>query len=380
VSGPRIELLATGDELLNGSVVDTNSPWLMAKLGELGLTVWRKTIVGDQRAALVAAMREAAAHSQVVVVSGGLGPTTDDLTAECAAEAAGVSLRFDEPTWTSIEKRMAARGIRVSPNNRRQAMVPADCVVIPNRFGTAPMLELAIAGARCFFLPGVPREYFGLAEEELLPRLAALGAGAPPRRLKLLKTFGLPESQLDQKLADLPERFPGLSLGYRTTLPENHAKLTVVGTDGDAILARAGAEARARLGLDCFGEDADTFGRAVVQALGAQRATVALAETPLTGGRASALLTEAEGAEPVFRGALVESFADAGPAAEAARTRSNATFGLACAGSNAEVSVAIASKEGVQTARHRYGGERARVRELAAYATLDQVRRRLLDG
>src|SRR5271170_1797437 len=136
MSGVRIELIATGDELLNGSVVDTNSPWVMGQLEGLGLPVWRKTLVRDDRPVLVETLRAAAGRSDVVVVSGGLGPTSDDLTAECAAEAAQVGLHFDDGVYAALEARMRARGLSVSPNNRRQAMVPDGAQVIPNRHGT----------------------------------------------------------------------------------------------------------------------------------------------------------------------------------------------------------------------------------------------------
>ena len=294
MSGVRIELIATGDELLNGSVVDTNSPWLMGQLEGLGLPVWRKTMVRDDQPVLVETLRAAASRSDVIVVSGGLGPTSDDLTAECAAEAARVGLRFDDGVYAALEARMRARGLSVSPNNRRQAMVPDGAQVIPNRHGTAPMFELRIQQARFFFLPGVPREYLALAAEELLPRLAGLASAAPQRRTRLLRCYGLAESALDQKLAQLPELHAGLSIAYRTTLPENHAKLTVTGPEAEAVLSAAVAEARRRLGLDCFAEDEVTFSQAVGEALLRKGASLALAES-LTAGRAAALLAETPG-------------------------------------------------------------------------------------
>jgi nicotinamide-nucleotide amidase len=412
VADLRVELIATGDELLNGSVVDTNSRWLMAKLSALGLPVWRKTIVGDDRTALIEAFRRAADASDVAIVSGGLGPTSDDLTAECAATAANLGLRLDEATLAALETRLRARGLTVSPNNRKQALVPEGSTVIANRFGTAPMLELQLRRARFFFLPGVPREYFGLSDEELLPRLQALGATAPRRRVKLLRTFGLPESQLDQKLADLPSLFAGLSLGYRTTLPENHAKLTVVGDDADARLQAATSEARQRLGADCFAEDEVTFSEAVGQALLAASSTLASAES-LTAGRIAALIAETPGASRVLRGGFVtysdemkrsllgissELLATAGavsaPVAEAmaqaARERTGASHAVATtglAGPDGDgrhpvgtVFTALASAKGVHATQHCFLGDRARVREFAAYAALDALRRELLFG
>ena len=410
MAGSRIELVATGDELLNGTVVDTNSPWLMGRLEEMGLPVVRKTTVRDDRQALVAVLLETASRSEVVVVSGGLGPTTDDLTAESAAEAAGMSLRFDQGVYDALEARMRARGLQVTPNNRRQAMVPAAAIVIPNRHGTAPMFELAIGRARCFFLPGVPREFTALAAEELFPRLKDLVRAAPPRRTRLLRCYGIAESSLDEKLSSLAGRYPGLTIAYRTTLPENHARLTATGQDADTILTRAGEEARQRLGPDCFGEDDETFAQAVGRALLNKGGTVALAES-LTAGRAAALLAEAPGASRYLLGGwvaygetvkrhllgvpaevLIEKGAVSLEVAESmairARLRMNSTYAVSCtglAGPDGDgrhpvgtVMTALASPQGIVSKQHLFTGDRQRIREFAAYATLDALRRALL--
>ncbi len=410
MSGARIELLATGDELLNGSVVDTNSPWLMGRLEAMGLPVWRKTMVRDERGALVEALRAAAGRSDVVVVSGGLGPTSDDLTADCAAEAAGVGLRFDDGVYAALETRMRARGLSVSPNNRRQAMVPEGAQVIPNRYGTAPMFELRIEQARFFFLPGVPREYLALAAEELLPRLSGLARAAPLRRTRLLRCYGLAESALDQKLATLPQLHVGLSLAYRTTLPENHAKLTATGPLAESVLAAGVAEARQRLGLDCFAEDDETFSQAVGEALLRKGATVALAES-LTAGRTAALLAETPGSSRYLLGGVVvysealkrellgvpaELLAEHGAVslevaesmATQTRVRLRSDYAVACTGLAGPegdgrhpvgtVMTALATPSGVSSHRHLFTGDRERIREFAAYATLDALRRTLL--
>ena len=410
MSGVRIELIATGDELLNGSVVDTNSPWLMGQLEGLGLPVWRKTMVRDDQPVLVETLRAAASRSDVIVVSGGLGPTSDDLTAECAAEAARVGLRFDDGVYAALEARMRARGLSVSPNNRRQAMVPDGAQVIPNRHGTAPMFELRIQQARFFFLPGVPREYLALAAEELLPRLAGLASAAPQRRTRLLRCYGLAESALDQKLAQLPELHAGLSIAYRTTLPENHAKLTVTGPEAEAVLSAAVAEARRRLGLDCFAEDEVTFSQAVGEALLRKGASLALAES-LTAGRAAALLAETPGSSRYLLGGVVaysetlkrellgvpaELLAEHGAVslevaesmASQTRGRLRSDYAVACTGlagpegdgrhPAGTVMTALATPSGVTSRRHLFIGDRERIREFAAYATLDALRRNLL--
>jgi nicotinamide-nucleotide amidase len=256
----------------------------------------------------------------------------------------------------------------------------------------------------------VPREYRALCAEELLPRLMNLAAAAPPRRTRLLRCYGIAESALDEKLATLPERFPGLTLAYRTTLPENHAKLTATGPDAEAVVQEATAEARTRLGLDCFAEDDETFAQAIGRALLSKDATVALAES-LTAGRAASLLAEAPGASRYLLGGWVvyaesikrhllgvpaEVLASKGAVslevaesmAARARLRMGSVYAVACtglAGPDGDgrhpvgtVMTALASPHGVSSRQHLFTGDRERVREFAAYATLDALRRSLL--
>ncbi|HUB07603.1 MAG TPA: CinA family nicotinamide mononucleotide deamidase-related protein [Myxococcales bacterium] len=410
----RIELIATGDELLNGTIVDTNSPWLLERLAAQGLPVWSKTMVRDVRAEIVDLFRASGGRSDIVICSGGLGPTADDITAECAAEAAGVGLTLHAPTLASIETRLAKRGIAMTPNNRRQAMIPDGSIVHTNRFGTAPMLELRIERARTFLLPGVPREYHGLCDEVLLPALREVSSAEPLRRVRVLRCYGIAESHLDEKLADLSAHFPGLSIGYRTTLPENHVRLVATGRDPsqvEGLLDRAAAEAQARIGAACFSSDGRTFSETLGRMLRAQGATVAVAES-VTGGLTAALLTEAAGASDYTRMGVVAyteeskrgilgvpaelltshgavSEAVAASMAQRARELARAPYGVSCTGlagpgtaSSSEpvgtVFTALATGSGVRAVRHAFGGDRERIRRFAAYATLDALRLELL--
>jgi nicotinamide-nucleotide amidase len=410
----RIELIATGDELLNGVIVDTNSPWLMERLAARGLPVARKVMVRDDRAAIVDALLTASRQSQLVIVSGGLGPTADDLTAECAAQAAGVSLELHPPTLEALTARLRKRGLTVGENNRRQAMVPATAKVIANRFGTAPMFEMPLGGCRFFFLPGVPRELIGLCEEELFPRLADLVAAAPLRRTRYLRCYGIAESALDQRLSDLPRTFPALTLSYRTALPENHVGLTVTGPDAaevDEQLQAATALARERIGAACFGIDGQSFSDAIGGALRRAGVTVATAES-LTAGLCASLLAESPGASRYLKGSLVayttrskeevlgvpaELLESHGAVSEPvalamarrARTLFGADYAVACtglAGPDTDESgqpvgtvfTALSGPAGDESASHFFGFERDRNRRFAAYAALDALRRRLL--
>ena len=172
----RVESLCTGDELLTGTTTDTNSTWFQQRLLGLGEQVARTTVVGDVREEILEALRTLSARADVVLVSGGLGPTSDDLTAEVAAEAAGVPLVLHARAEAQLRERFAKRNIVVTENNLKQVQVPEGAEVVLNPVGSAPMFILRLGRAVLFFLPGVPREFRALVEEAVLPRIRALRA------------------------------------------------------------------------------------------------------------------------------------------------------------------------------------------------------------
>ncbi|MGA8891592.1 MAG: molybdopterin-binding protein, partial [Anaeromyxobacteraceae bacterium] len=292
----HVELLATGDELLTGQVVDTNSPWLMDHLWDLGVLTRRKTLVGDDRDDLLAAIRETTARSDLVVMSGGLGPTEDDLTAEVVAGALGVPLVVDEPSLEAIRERFRKLGREMTPNNAKQARFPRGATVLPNRHGTAPGFSVRIGRGELVALPGVPVEYRGLSEEFVLPRVAAR-VGATPA-FRLVKLFAVPESHADEAMRPVMDdpANRGVRFGYRAHWPEIHVKWAVPlapasagATSGltkpsaeqhaDAILAHV----RAIFGDAIFAEGKDELAPLVVAQLTRRGERVALAES-CTGG------------------------------------------------------------------------------------------------
>ncbi|MBL8938393.1 MAG: competence/damage-inducible protein A, partial [Archangium sp.] len=205
----RIETLCTGDELLTGLTSDTNSRFFQTLLLEqCGLTVRRSTVVGDVRADLVEVLDTLAARCDVVLVSGGLGPTTDDITIECAAEAAKVELVEDERVMAHIRARFEKRGIALTENNRRQARIPLGSEAVLNDEGSAPLIVQQRGGCTFFFVPGVPREYRHLVATFVVPRLAALSKRSSVTKLRVLKTMGVPESHLDAKVQPLLAKHP----------------------------------------------------------------------------------------------------------------------------------------------------------------------------
>jgi len=306
----RLELLCTGDELLDGSVPDTNGPWFMEQLAPLGLRPMAVTLVGDRREEIARAVREAAGRSDVLLVSGGLGPTLDDLTAEVAADVAGVPLEEHGPTWASIQARFAERGLALSPNNRKQALVPAGAAVYENPAGTAPCFVLRLGRCTCFFVAGVPREYQALVHAVVLPALRARLQADDARvfrAARVLKTVLLPESHLDARIRPLVSQHPHVRFGTRTRAPENHLKLLAEGAsqaEADARLAAVERDCRTLLGEWLFGTDDDRYEAVLVSSLRAARRTVAVAES-CTGGRVAAQLTSVPGASDVFAGGAV---------------------------------------------------------------------------
>jgi nicotinamide-nucleotide amidase len=403
----KVELLATGDELLTGQVVDTNSPWLMDRLWDLGVMVRRKTLVGDDRADLDAALRETTARADLVVVSGGMGPTEDDLTSECVAAALGVPLALDEPSLRAIEERFRRFGRTMTPNNEKQARFPRGAEVIPNRFGTAPGFAVRLGGAEVVCLPGVPVEYRGLCDEWLLPRVAARLSEVPAARL--VKLFAVPESHADHAMRPVMDdpANAGVRFGFRAHWPEVHVKWSVPGADAAARADRIAVQVRAIFGDAVWGEGKDELPDLVVARLAARGERVAVAES-CTGGLLAELVTRVSGASAVFdlgvvayanamkermvgvpaaalaaHGAVSEPVARA--LAEGARRAGAATWGIGVTGVAGPtggtpekpvgtVHLALAGPGGTTAVQRLYRGDRERIRRQAAYEALNLLR------
>ena len=175
----RCEILSTGDEVLTGQIADTNAAWLADRMGSLGFEVVRHTTVGDDRARLEAAFRALGESADVVLCTGGLGPTVDDLTTEIAAQILGVGLALDEPALAHMQDLWKSRARPMPENNRKQAMIPIGAEVLRNPIGTAPGFTAKIGRAHFFFMPGVPREMKRMFDEEVVPRALAAAASGP---------------------------------------------------------------------------------------------------------------------------------------------------------------------------------------------------------
>ncbi len=412
---PVAHILSQGNELVTGLRTDTNATHLAARLTGLGFAVRGVWSCGDRLEDLVATLAGAAEGADLVVSTGGLGPTEDDLTAEAAARAAGVGLALDEGALQAVARAYAAYGREPGATGRKQATLPAGSEVVPNPVGSAPGFALAIGGAWCVFLPGVPREMEAMLEASVVPMARARWDLAPPRQVTF-RVAAVGESDLQRRLAALPPRDGRIHLGFRTFLHENHVKLTAPGDDDPALardFARAVEAARAILGDDCFTEADESLPAVVDRLLRERGHTVAVAES-CTGGLLGSWITSVSGSSDVFRmgwltyadeakqallgvpaaalgehGAVSEPVARA--MAEGARARAGADWALAITGvagptgGTAEkpvgtVFVAVAGPERTEVRRFQFFREREVNRRLSARSALELLRRALLRG
>ena len=417
MTAPIVEFIVTGDEVIKGLIADTNTQITSSKLYPLGLALRRTTVVGDRTDDIRRALLETSERADFCIVSGGLGPTSDDLTAACAAEAAGVPLRRHEPWIEHLRTRWA----KIRPNdplpanNLRQADVPQNAEVLGNPDGSAPSFALRIGRCQFFFLPGVPREYHRIVDELVLPRLVK-ATGASVLRSRILQCFGVTESRLDEMVAPIREAHPEVRFGFRTKFPENHLSLAALADDtatAEANLAAVERKCREVLGMLVYGGDGVTFAQSVGEELARRGQTICAAES-CSGGLLSQLLTEVPGSSRWSAGAFVTysnelkqlalgvpgdllqrhgavSELVARAMAEGARQRSGATWSLAITGIAGPdggtpekpvgtVWLALSGPVGTRTHLAKYRGDRGQVRLQSAYGALQLLREALAQG
>ncbi|MFA9469855.1 MAG: competence/damage-inducible protein A [Deltaproteobacteria bacterium] len=289
-------VLSIGTELTRGELVNTNAAWLGEELTKLGFDVVEHVTVDDHLDRIVTLTHSFAKKHRVVIVTGGLGPTSDDLTAEAAATAAGVELLRDESIVEGIRQKFKAFGRVMPESNAKQGDVPQGAEILPNPMGTAPGFAMTLGQARFFFVPGVPREMEHIFHESIVPAIAAL---ADPRTHQVhLRTFGMTESGVAEALRGLEEAHEGLTLGYRAHFPEIEVKVHVRAESAAEAERRShliADEVRTLLGDAVFGGRADSFAEVVGKALRDKGKTLAVAES-CTGGRVGEMLTRVPGA------------------------------------------------------------------------------------
>lgn len=410
------EIMATGEEIRSGEVIDSNSAYIAAKLEENGITAARHTCVGDDLGFLVAAIKEIGNRADIAVVTGGLGPTTDDLTAEAAARACGVELALNSSALQSVENFFKARRREINPASRKQAFLPAGAECLQNPSGTAPGFRLQIDRCLFYFLPGVPAEMRRMMSEIVLPQLIErMGEQRRFCRSRTLSTFGLTESQTAERLDGLEEAFPQISLGLQIRFPAIQVKLYARSSNARQLNDDLEAAARwvvDRIGAKVFSQQGEPMEKVVGHLLKTKQTTLALAES-CTGGLIADLLTNVSGSSDYFvfsgvtysnqakidvlkvspetlgkHGAVHEQTAI--EMAKGARRVSGADYGLATSGiagptgGTAEkpvgtVCIGLATPE--RTAGHRFhfwSGRRTMNKQMFAMAALDVLRRELL--
>lgn len=297
------EILSTGDEIRSGAVIDSNSAHIAGTLEETGIHVTRHTCVGDDKSALTAVIVEIARRADVLIVTGGLGPTIDDMTAEAAAAAAGVTLRLDDAALKSIEAFFSKRNYPMSPSNRKQALLPGGSKPLNNPIGTAPGFHLDIGRCRCFFLPGVPLEMRRMLGESVIPALEQLpDRQGEHRTIRIVSTFGLTESATGERLDGFEALFPEIKLGLRVMFPEIQIRLYGQSQKEKQLedqIARALDWIEDRLGTHIISLNGASMEAVVAEYLTRRQETVAVAES-CTGGLISHQLTNVPGSSAFF--------------------------------------------------------------------------------
>ena len=407
------EIIAIGSELLAPDRTDTNSLWLTEQLNRLGIEVKLKTIVGDDDARLEEAIKDAVRRSKVVITTGGLGPTEDDITRKITARALGRRLLLDEVVLAEIRQRFQSFGVNMPERNSRQAMVIEDAEVLPNPNGTAPGMFMDHQGTAVVLLPGPPREMRPMFENHVAERLAGR-AGSLRVVRRILRVAGMGESAVDEKIAPVYTKYdnPVTTILFNQSEIEIH--LTARGRtekEANELLDSLSGQIEERLGNSVFSFAGETMEQIVGLKLALGGYTLAVAES-CTGGLLAQRITDVPGSSKYFIGGLIayanelktkalgvepmlllEHGAVSAPVAEAMaegiRSQAQTDFGLSITGiagpgggteEKPVGTVFIALADDVKTVHRRFHlpGDRQLIRWRASQAALDLLRRRLL--
>jgi nicotinamide-nucleotide amidase len=407
------EIIAVGSEMLTPQKLDTNSLWLTDRLNDLGVEVTQKTVVGDDRARLAAAIRQALDRVPILLVCGGLGPTEDDVTREAAAQALFRRLLFSPEICEQIEARFTRMGRRMAEINRRQAFLIDGAEKLDNPNGTAPGQWIDLPSGMVLLLPGPPGELKPMFEAHCLPRLRER---LPSQfiRTRTYRVAGMPESELDQRISPIYKPYQNVATTILAAAGDIQIHLRArcaSAEEAEALVAELGGRIEADLGDRIYSRDGSPLEEAVGALLLAQESTVAVAES-CTAGLLGARITEVPGASEWFLGGFqvygramktrllgldermvdehgVVSEAVAVAMAESARDRTGATYGLSITGEAGPESsspdvlpgtvwIGLASPGEASAQVFRFGGDRARVRAFAVQTSLNLLRFKLI--
>jgi nicotinamide-nucleotide amidase len=407
------EIIATGSEMLTPERTDTNSLWLTEKLNSIGIEVKRKTIVGDDMERMEQALRDALGRAGLVITTGGLGPTEDDVTRGAIAAAVGREMYLDEDVVANIRAKFASFGREMPEINKRQAYVIQGAKVLPNPNGSAPGIFLEHEGTLVVALPGPPREMKPLFEQSVMPRLRESAGGVRVAR-RVMRVAGLGESALDELIAPIYTAYQN----PQTTILFNRAEIEIhlaaqgqADEEADALLDELAGKIADKLGPALFSRHGETMEEIIAQLLTAQGKTLATAES-CTGGLIAERLTEIPGSSVFFMEGVVAYANEAktralnvpaeliaahgavsGQVAEAmaagVKERAGTDFGVSVTGIAGPgggtpekpvglVYIGLADAGGVTHRRLQFPGDRHLVRWRASQGALELLRRRLL--
>ena len=410
----QAEIVTIGTELLLGKIVDTNAAYIAQQLATIGLDLYYKTTVGDNEGRITSVLQQALARSGVVITSGGLGPTVDDVTRQAVARAAGRELVLDEKLLAQIEARFARHGFTMSENNRRQAYIPQGAIPIENPVGTAPAFIVETEQGLIISLPGVPRELKHLMETWVIPFLREkLQTGQVIIKSKTLRTCGIGESTVDSRIGDLM-RSSNPTVGLAAHPGQTDVRITAKAENeaqADRLIAEMEEKLRERLGDVIYGLEAQKLEEVVAAMVAERGLSVAVVETN-TQGLIAQRLEKASQDRPILRdGSIVSHPEDvveiAGPlrslieehglvsaqvataTAEYLRETTKADIGLAVFGSveerqglfaesAGETHIALSTAAGTTWRAYKYGGTSELVKSWVSNAALDMVRRSLI--
>jgi len=302
----NVEVLAVGTELLLGQIVNTNAAVIGERLAESGLDHLGSCVVGDNLGRIVGALRGAIDRADAVIVTGGIGPTQDDLTREALATLAGVPPVFDADVADRLRRYWESRGREMPETNLRQAYRPAGSELIENPVGTAPGIRMSIDGTWVFALPGVPVEMRAMLDASVIPFLTRAGGGGVLVS-RVLRTWGDSESKIAERLGDLFEAATNPTLAFLASSGEIKLRVTAKAeTDEEArrLIAPLETEIRKRLGTRVFGVDDETIEKVLLDLLVSRGLTFGTAESA-TGGMVAARITSVPGSSHAYRGSIV---------------------------------------------------------------------------